>query len=195
MSFVGNATNSIVVAKDSIELKSPLTESVKKAQDILKHIETKNKEEIADLAKNLYNGVVEMHLTGGWFLRKATNVVIDWDENIDRGSFANISKVMRGYEMTSKLLGWQKELLSRLKKEKEVKKVYIFNDRIIDNFWVIVDEPSTDIILKYSDIYMKFLTENIDIVCEFMVFNQDEIENYNFPKQTTTVNCEDKLWL
>ncbi len=190
MSFVGNGMNSIVVVKDSINIKNSSTDNVKKAQRILKDLDSRNKEEIAELARGLFDGVIKTNLTDGLFLRNTTNIVIDWNENIDRKSFANLKKVVRGYEMTSKLLDWQRVLFNKLRNEKEAKKIYIFNDKVIDCFWVIADDLSADTILKYSEIYMDFLADNIDVVCDFMVFNEDEIENYNFPDNTIIMNCE-----
>lgn len=190
MSLVGNGMNNLFIVKDFINMKDPLTDSVKKAQHILKRLDSRNHEEIAELARKMFKGVIKTNLTDGFFLRNVTNIVIDWDENIDKKSFADFKQIVREYTMVSKLLDWQKTLLSKLRNEEEVKKIYIFNDGIIDNFWILVDKPTTDIIQKCSDIYMEFLAENIDVICEFMVFNQNEINNYNFPEETIKIDCE-----
>ncbi|SHK16186.1 hypothetical protein [Paramaledivibacter caminithermalis] len=188
-SYFGNNKHNIVYANETFTSYYPNinTKDIKMAQKKIGELEYTTQKNCIMLCQKLYKSIIESNFTDGKFLFNATQTILNWDEDIKEVSFADLKNVIRRYDYMNKLSNWQKELVDNLKQQKETLNIYIFNNKIMDNIWVTVEEPTTELILKYSEIYMKFLEKNIDIICDFMVFGKDEVDKQKLPKDTVVM--------
>ncbi len=85
---------------------------------------------------------------------------------------------------TSKLSNWQIQLVKKLIRKKQTLKIIIFKSLGMDYVWVIVKNPSTNVVHEYSKDYINILEKNLDINCDFMVLGEKEIDNDEIPENS-----------
>lgn len=186
---VGNNMNIFKQATDTfIGAYSAIPSEVIRAQYILStQIGDVTPQQLQKLSQQLYKSVVKSSLEDGEYLRNATRVVIDWNRDVNNVSFARFKMIMRSIDPMQSLLNWQKELAIRIKENKETKAIHFFNKNGIEHVWVIVEKPTFDLIVEYSDIYMSYLDINNDALCEFMVYGENEVCNDSLPNNTKSL--------
>lgn len=136
------------------------------------------------LSNSIYKSVVGATLEGCNHLENATQSVLDWYGSIKRTSFVRL----RSFEIMDGLIDWQEDLIDSLIKESETQKIHFFNLDGIDCVRVIVNNPTTQVILKYSEISLKVLNNYSEIYFDFLVFGKNEIQEDSLPKETITIN-------
>ncbi len=156
--------------------------AVKNVQHILAQDAQVDQRQWQLLSQELYKVAVKSSLGAGDFLREATRVVIDWNSNFEKVSFA----VIKGYFDMKTLLTWQKEFILLLQNQENTSEIYLFKPADDYTIWVIVDNPSTDQILTYSKLYTDFLHQHSELYFEFLVFGEDEINKEDLPDDTVS---------
>lgn len=141
---------------------------VKSAQNIINSQESQATiEQWQELCGELY----KQHLEIG-NISKPTKEVINWDSHNTRADII----LLRGIGVDNRLQGlneWQKELCKMVVEKRTTKKVYICDNK----FWVIVNKPSTSMMLKYSDLYISLFDQYPDINCDFLVLSENEFNS------------------
>lgn len=161
---------------------------VKKAQYVInmRSCEASNVQ-LKDLAEQLYKSVVKSTLNGDNYLSNATQVVFDWNNKIDYESFANVKNLFRSLVNMNNIEAWQKDLVNEVKRIKETKAIHIFNSGGQTHFWVITDTLNFDLVLRYSDVYINYLDKNHEALCDFMVYQEDEVNIKSLPENTNSI--------
>ncbi|MGE5630721.1 MAG: hypothetical protein ACM3TR_06430 [Caulobacteraceae bacterium] len=187
--LVGNNMNIFKQATDTfIGAYSSIPSEVISAQHILStQIGDVTPQQLQQLSQQLYKSVVKSSLEDGEYLHNATRVVIDWNRDVNNVSFARFKMIMRSIDSMQSLLNWQKELAIKIRENKETKAIHFFNKNGIEHVWVIVEKPTFDLIVEYSDIYMNYLDINNDALCEFMVYGVNEVCSDNLPENTKSL--------
>jgi len=139
------------------------------------------------LAQSLYKSVIKSWSNSSDYLVSATNTVIDWNSQLTPASFTEFE----GFIGMNILLDWQTNFVELLKNKENTLGVYFFEYMGNNHAWVVVNNPSTEMILDYSNTYIDFLEENADIHFEFMVYGKQEIQGTPVPEHCIYVNCEE----
>ena len=107
---------------------------------------------------------------------------------VDRGEFSiNFPIVsLPGMPSLKRVKGWVtpetwcEEFYKRLTAVMPIQNAWKFNENGVIKVYAIIDTPSTENILKLSEVYCAFLAEKIDkepeSYFEFLVFGKDEID-------------------
>ncbi|HYF82339.1 MAG TPA: hypothetical protein VEB00_04845 [Clostridia bacterium] len=165
--------------------------NVQRAQYILStNITDIDSKQWKGLCSKMYKSALKSTMEGYDYLGSITRTVIDWgsDNKVDENSFAKVISMIRSNFMQISLLDiWQQELISAVYRKAHTLKVYIFNSLGFDSLWVIVDDPSTDVILEYSELYIDVIENYPDANCDFMVFGKDESNQFSLPADTYTI--------
>jgi hypothetical protein len=187
--LVGNNTNIHKQATDTfIGMRSSIPSEVINAQHILStQIGDVTPQQLQQLSQQLYKSVIKSSLEDGEYLRNATRVVIDWNRDVKNVSFARFKMIMRSIDSMHGLLNWQKELAIRIKENNNTKAIHFFNRNGVEHVWVIVEKPTFELIVEYSDIYMNYLDSNNDALCEFMVYGVNEVCDNTLPENTKSL--------
>lgn len=160
---------------------------VKQAQHVLAQEDRTDAGQWQALCKEIYKCAVKSSTGSGNFLRDATQIVIDWNYNLPRASFAEI----KGYLDMKMLLTWQKEFVSILQRQEKTLEIHIFTLADSYKVWIVINDPTTEEILKYSELYIDFLHSHSDLYFDFMVFGKDEINNIDLPDNTIKILSEE----
>lgn len=81
---------------------------------------------------------------------------------------------------------WRESFYKVLNEVVEIKSAWQFKDKGINQFYVAIAEPTTENILKLSEVYCDFLVrkieENDNFYFDFLVLGETEIDNLNIPQ-------------
>lgn len=154
---------------------SPENRKLRDAQSMLNsHLPDDNRD-WQTLSKLLLDSAVEAHLTDSDGLGLAINSVFEWS-----GLEHNASAKLRSNKAMS-FLDWQQQLLDEIC-YLNPERVYMFSKFEVDYFWVVTKSPSTEEILAYSEKYINILDAYPDLVCDFLVYGENEVIEDTLPK-------------
>jgi hypothetical protein len=157
-------------------------QGVKRAQSIIKsNLSDCTKEECEILIDRLLKSVVKSSLENQSHINMAVRTVIDWHYEVSLQSLYPLRSRLKVYDFANKLLPWQEELFYRITALPSVIKVIIFEDRGLYYFWVVSNEPTTEMMIKFSEQYTNMLRIYSDLNVDFMVFGEEEISYYQVP--------------
>jgi hypothetical protein len=86
------------------------------------------------------------------------------------------------------LNNWQKDLVSEFLNKDETIKIHFFKDGDADCVRVIVSNPTTSVILDYSEAYTVFLENYSDMYLDFLVLGENEIRDFSKVPGVITIN-------
>ena len=185
--YLANTLNKIDSSdiRDAIPYRSEW-QGVKNAQAILKTYTSKcSKDDWADLASKIFNSVLRAEIENKVHLEMAVQTIMEWSYKVSLQSLDPIRSRRRVYNFANnqKLSSWQVDLLRSITILPYISKIFIFEKHGVSYFWVISQNPSTEMIMKYSKEYINILQKTPDLNIDFMVFGEEEISYYQFPKE------------
>lgn len=168
---------------------------VKQAQFVLKNeLDNASIEQLKDLIRRMYLSNLKTWAMNGNQLTNASNVVVSWNNVISKIQYAGLRSIalMKTIEAQDENINSMpdiiKELLTKLLEKSETLSIHIFKKYDLYNFWVIADDPSTNIVSQYFDIYIKYIEKSIDKNYDLLVFGKNEINNNELPNDCISLN-------
>lgn len=145
--------------------------TIKEAQFIVSICDdSKNKDDWQQLAQELLKTAIKTNYEGGNFVTNTCMTIIEWDRSFKKDSSAKL----RGNKVMNSMNVWQNKLTELLFAKEQTDKVVFFKQFGIDHVYVIVNDPSTEVIFDYSKLYCDFILSQQDLIFEFLVFGSNE---------------------
>lgn len=92
-----------------------------------------------------------------------------------------------------RLIFFEDTLFSELNKVVPLIKAYSFKKNNIKNFWAIIDNPTSENILKLTEAYYYFLDKYMDddsFYCDFLVFGEKEDSYLDIPNNKKILSAK-----
>ena len=108
---------------------------------------------------------------------------ISFGENVNGGSMP-IAEIRRAIAM-ERLNEWKKKFALHLQELNPIK-LYFYNKFGIDSVRVISKDPLNET-ESFTKVYIDYLKENKDLMFDFLVFGEDEIDEESLPDDTLII--------
>ena len=155
-----------------------------------------SKEGWQELSQLLLKASVKSSMEDCDHMTQATRAIFKWNDKREQNGSLDIRRYflmsnMRCHGDLNSLAKWQLDLITELTQKKGTLRICIFNQYGVDNIWVIIEEPSTENIFDYSNIYFKCLSVNEEVISDFLVFGEGEVDEISLPSNKIIILTEE----